>query len=197
MSPLLNNATSVSSAPESFPLAPIHLTNDRVARSVTSSSSSAGMIQETQLVPIRATHGIRHRSEIDTVAAIHDYETRLTEAIEDRSRIVTQLQELQDQLDRLKAVPSFLREIKSVAVCQQLQEELQSSLQRVEARKLELLRLDQESRFCVICQERDRSIVLIPCRHLCLCATCSERADLSRCPICRANIQSKLEIFNI
>lgn len=42
---------------------------------------------------------------------------------------------------------------------------------------------------CVICLENKKICVIRPCKHLCLCATCSsaEKA-LEQCPVCRVSI---------
>lgn len=39
---------------------------------------------------------------------------------------------------------------------------------------------------CVVCFERERDVVLYPCKHCCLCRECNEHVH--RCPICRASI---------
>ena len=40
---------------------------------------------------------------------------------------------------------------------------------------------------CVICLSDERSVLVYPCRHLCLCADCAESLPVQncRCPICR------------
>ncbi|CAM9694786.1 unnamed protein product, partial [Choristocarpus tenellus] len=51
---------------------------------------------------------------------------------------------------------------------------------------------------CCVCQDRPRSVVLLPCRHLCLCSTCADEAGaepLRDCPLCRAVIDERLNIF--
>lgn len=52
---------------------------------------------------------------------------------------------------------------------------------------------------CVICWERIRNIVLLPCRHLCLCKECSQclqrGEDVIRCPICRKVVDILLPVF--
>ena len=40
---------------------------------------------------------------------------------------------------------------------------------------------------CVVCLDREREVVLDPCRHFCLCKQCSE--SLGKCPICRQHIE--------
>ncbi|TMW59509.1 hypothetical protein Poli38472_004578 [Pythium oligandrum] len=41
---------------------------------------------------------------------------------------------------------------------------------------------------CVICLEGELSVVLLPCRHLCVCRVCLDEID--RCPICRAKFST-------
>jgi len=49
----------------------------------------------------------------------------------------------------------------------------------------------QEERCCVICLSNPREVMLMPCRHAVLCATCMESLiarDTARCPICRQRV---------
>jgi RING finger protein 26 len=54
----------------------------------------------------------------------------------------------------------------------------------------------REDRVCVVCQENARSVLLLPCRHLCLCATCSAHPAMTACPVCRAGIAEKMPVFS-
>eukprot|EP01063_Lacrimia_lanifica_P013608 TRINITY_DN20245_c0_g1_i1.p1 TRINITY_DN20245_c0_g1~~TRINITY_DN20245_c0_g1_i1.p1 ORF type:complete len:376 (+),score=124.24 TRINITY_DN20245_c0_g1_i1:73-1128(+) len=47
---------------------------------------------------------------------------------------------------------------------------------------------------CIVCMEPGRSVLILPCRHLCLCKGCAE-LEMSECPLCRKPIESKMEIF--
>lgn len=46
---------------------------------------------------------------------------------------------------------------------------------------------------CRVCFEKDVSVLLLPCRHLCLCKDCESRVDT--CPICHINKNACLQIF--
>lgn len=50
---------------------------------------------------------------------------------------------------------------------------------------------------CVICQDRRKSVVLLPCRHLCLCRICS--TDLKKyhtiCPLCRKSFREAIQVY--
>ena len=46
---------------------------------------------------------------------------------------------------------------------------------------------------CVVCLERPRSVVLLPCRHLGLCETCAP--GLATCPLCRETVSGTLVVF--
>ncbi|XP_001356866.3 uncharacterized protein [Drosophila pseudoobscura] len=53
---------------------------------------------------------------------------------------------------------------------------------------------------CVVCRERRTNIVILPCRHLCLCAECSVQVQAHRdtrdhCPLCREFIDGYLQVF--
>ena len=46
---------------------------------------------------------------------------------------------------------------------------------------------------CVCCQEHERAVVLLPCRHWVLCRECARAVAKGKggCPICRAAIQGR------
>lgn len=54
---------------------------------------------------------------------------------------------------------------------------------------------------CLACQERRAIIVFVPCGHMSFCATCSRRHAATpgtggSCPMCRAQIQDRVRVFN-
>lgn len=66
-----------------------------------------------------------------------------------------------------------------------------------EAIRLEMskTRETKESRTCIICLENEKSVVLMPCRHMCLCETCGAMDRITQCPLCRKNIIHKISVF--
>lgn len=55
---------------------------------------------------------------------------------------------------------------------------------------------DKEKDFCVVCLERIKCIVLVPCGHLCLCISCSSRLKMDECPLCREDIIHKQYVYD-
>lgn len=53
------------------------------------------------------------------------------------------------------------------------------------------------SNLCVICQDLPKSIVLLPCRHLCLCRNCIHhlRSYRTRCPLCREHFRETIQVY--
>lgn len=49
---------------------------------------------------------------------------------------------------------------------------------------------------CVICLTDIRNVLLLPCRHLCLCGSCAENLKFqsANCPICRIPFRALLQI---
>ena len=59
---------------------------------------------------------------------------------------------------------------------------------------------DDERHLCIVCLDNDRTTVLLPCRHLCLCHDCAvtlQRNDHRHrtCPLCRKQIQEILNVY--
>jgi len=50
---------------------------------------------------------------------------------------------------------------------------------------------------CIMCDTNRRSVLMIPCKHLCVCADCSKTRgkDLSCCPLCRRVARDRVVVF--
>ena len=53
----------------------------------------------------------------------------------------------------------------------------------------------EEESLCIICEEATKRVVLLPCKHLCLCSACSKLEQVTDCPMCRTKISDRMEVF--
>ena len=64
-----------------------------------------------------------------------------------------------------------------------------------------LIEDEKERRKCVVCQDHNKSVLILPCRHMCLCVRCGNQIARSRnrerriCPLCRRNIETIMDVF--
>ncbi|CAM9738446.1 unnamed protein product [Chrysoparadoxa australica] len=53
--------------------------------------------------------------------------------------------------------------------------------------------MPRDAKEALLCRSENaveqKSVFLIPCRHLCLCQPCSQHDGMNRCPICREDIE--------
>lgn len=59
---------------------------------------------------------------------------------------------------------------------------------------------EREDKLCVVCQDREKCIMILPCRHLCICQDCQAPLLKSRngvpiCPICRKLIRQTIKVY--
>eukprot|EP00669_Euglena_mutabilis_P010801 TRINITY_DN5509_c0_g1_i1.p2 TRINITY_DN5509_c0_g1~~TRINITY_DN5509_c0_g1_i1.p2 ORF type:complete len:148 (+),score=24.54 TRINITY_DN5509_c0_g1_i1:658-1101(+) len=52
---------------------------------------------------------------------------------------------------------------------------------------------DRGTQECVVCLDRQRDCLLMPCRHLVVCQTCGDK--LGDCPVCRTAVALKIRVF--
>jgi len=88
----------------------------------------------------------------------------------------------------------------TVIDCEKLEKELQNKLIQVEKRRDFVSKQTADAqladRLCVICCEGQKSVVLLPCRHMCLCDVCGHMDRIDTCPLCRVKITNKLSVFS-
>ncbi|GLT30633.1 hypothetical protein SLA2020_054240 [Shorea laevis] len=71
---------------------------------------------------------------------------------------------------------------------------LKAKMQEMKEKELKSLgNADGNSHMCKVCFESPTAAILLPCRHFCLCKSCS--LACSECPICRTKIADRLFAF--
>jgi len=55
------------------------------------------------------------------------------------------------------------------------------------------LRSERDQTLCLACADAEKSILLTPCNHICVCEACGERLD--RCPICMCPVEGRVKVY--
>jgi hypothetical protein len=57
---------------------------------------------------------------------------------------------------------------------------------------------EQDVTLCIVCEDAKKEVVLLPCKHLCLCKMCALTClfkTLHECPMCRETIDDSMEVY--
>ena len=144
--------------------------------------------------------------------AIHDRDKATNQARAIRkqsSKITSDLMSADATIKRLRAERNDLRRIVSelrggvegldLKQIEKVEMELQAAVKnviKVKERKVkEALVTEEEKRMCVVCQTEAKSVLLMPCRHMCLCKECSRNNAMDKCPLCRVKITQKIDVY--
>jgi hypothetical protein len=68
----------------------------------------------------------------------------------------------------------------------------------VEDMLFEQVEREREDKLCVICQDKEKCIMILPCRHLCICQDCQgplTRFGNNVCPICRRDVRQMIKAY--
>lgn len=56
--------------------------------------------------------------------------------------------------------------------------------------------LAQNRMNCLLCDANPREVLMVPCRHLCICRRCSVKEDnITQCPLCKCAVAGRMLIF--
>lgn len=57
---------------------------------------------------------------------------------------------------------------------------------------------EEDERLCIVCEDAKKEVILLPCKHMCLCKKCASTClfkTLHECPMCRAMIGDSMEVY--
>jgi chromosome segregation ATPase len=144
----------------------------------------------------------------DEVKQSSNYNDQLSRSLQIQPTESELLQSHRDQLDKLtKTITLHLKDKGNIEKCLLQQKEQTESIEEILHQTLDIrkqlypkepppiLMVKNSSREndCIICQEREKVIALVPCGHKCICESCSERISL--CPICNTQSSGKFRIY--
>ena len=110
------------------------------------------------------------------------------------------LQQLNEEIKLLRGEPSAIHEITSIGECERLEKIMKATLGKIEDHKSALIsqqlsKTQDEQKMCVVCQDAEKSVLLLPCRHVCVCKSCARNEQLDSCPLCRETIVDRINVF--
>lgn len=155
-----------------------------------------------------ALQGQLRKVESDYSALCKAVNSKRTSLEDQLSASSLQISNLQLQLDRMKqelrkaqltadqcnkgkvTLDRQIRQLRAEAAAKEQQ--MTEGTRRLEA-KVQEWQQRTEDLACVVCLENTKAVLLMPCRHLCVCECCAE--NIRDCPMCRSRIVSKQKSF--
>jgi len=104
------------------------------------------------------------------------------------------MEELQDLLTGSNITKKSLEEVEIVET--QLKKLIAQCMVQKERLVKDQLCKEQEKQTCVICQVEPKSVLLMPCRHFCVCKECGNRDELDKCPLCRETVVNRIDVYS-
>ena len=82
---------------------------------------------------------------------------------------------------------------KELQLCRKNEEKAIKDLQNLKRNFREV----SDKLLCIICQENDRGVIILPCKHLCLCQICADKIKIKKktCPVCQQPISDYLKFY--
>lgn len=135
-------------------------------------------------------------SNNDDTSSMSQLRLQLYQAKYALNEVMKDRDELKVELDKFKPLFGNKEDDslahKSLNELQTLERQVKMALDRIEKAKQNL----EEEKLCVICRENPKVMLIMPCRHLCVCEECGHRVELDRCPLCRIVIAERFSVFS-
>ncbi|KAL3783164.1 hypothetical protein HJC23_001514 [Cyclotella cryptica] len=52
-----------------------------------------------------------------------------------------------------------------------------------------------EADLCVVCEDAKKKIMILPCKHMCLCEKCADFNKIKDCPMCRTKVEGSTDVY--
>ena len=136
---------------------------------------------------LRKAENIFKKTSNDAEKAILILEERCKKIAKDKKEFATIMDEVlqEDILGK-----------KSLEEIEMIEKRIRSALDQVLAVKMSKISQQIENRSCVICQVEPKTVLFMPCRHLCVCKECSKNHQLISCPLCREEITERIDVYS-
>lgn len=141
-----------------------------------------------QVVPIATAAAVEEAPNPEAVwhAAIERVDARLDSITADISRLSELVMKLSNEGDS-----------KSIKMINELNSEVFAHV--TDLRQQMTLVAKKNTKWCIVCFERENDYAFMPCRHKCVCKQCAQNVlnNYKMCPICRVAITSANMIYDL
>ena len=55
--------------------------------------------------------------------------------------------------------------------------------------------MTDDEHLCVVCEDAKKQVIILPCRHMCLCPKCANFDVIKECPMCRQKVEDSMNVY--
>jgi len=143
---------------------------------------------ETNMFELQRQHDLVASQLVDKIQEIERFDELVGTLHQEISNLKGRL-EVQEKQGLLSSITDKLKRLTL------------SDLEEVSLHTQELIikkkKEQREARLCVVCIDQERTNVVVPCGHFCLCEVCTEQLPKPiKCPVCRGGAREILRVYS-
>lgn len=150
-------------------------------------------LKGTTIKPYRKTNEVENTSfiKITSITGMDVYRDKSLEEL----RLEDYLNGCREKKSNLPKIATDADDLsgKSMDDLEVMEAWYKAKLDKISKEKERKIHNQLEKLACVVCKTESKTVMLMNCKHLCVCKTCSTKVNA--CPLCREDIRDRVDVY--